>query len=117
MRIFDYYGSIDPVAAVPLDKEVLQRRVVNTRLNRVLAFTGLSIDDVVNSPIAKNQVRGYWKLSKTVDRRSEIVELERQWNPNGYPSAAPAFRPFRAGITMPRQCPSGSKSPSSSSTS
>ena len=83
MRIFDYYGPIEPAAAVPLHHQVLQRRVVNKRLNRVLAFTGLSIDDVVNSRIAKNQVLGYWKLSKTIDRTSEIVDLERQWNPNG----------------------------------
>jgi hypothetical protein len=82
MRIFDYYSPIDPIAALPVE-EAVRRRVVNRRLNRVLAFTGLSIDDVVNCRIAKNQVLGYWKLSKTVDRHSEIVELERQWNPNG----------------------------------
>jgi hypothetical protein len=49
----------------------------------VLAFTGLTIDDVVNSRIAKNQVLGYWKLSRQIDRSSEITELERQWNPFG----------------------------------
>jgi len=53
------------------------------RLDRVLSFTRLTIDDVINNPIARNVVRGYWKLSKQVDRSSEISELERQWNPNG----------------------------------
>jgi hypothetical protein len=38
---------------------------------------------VVNNPIAKNMVLGYFKLSRTVDRRAEVVELERQWNPLG----------------------------------
>jgi hypothetical protein len=49
-------------------------------LHRVLAFTGRSIDDVVNSPIAKNQVRGFYKLYRQVERQGEITDLERQWN-------------------------------------
>jgi len=49
-------------------------------LHRVLAFTGRSIDDVVNDPIAKNQVRGYFKLAKQIERSSEVTELEKQWN-------------------------------------
>jgi len=52
-------------------------------LHRVLNFTGRTIDDVVNSPIAKNQVLGYYKLHRFVERRCEIVDLERQWNPLG----------------------------------
>ena len=59
------------------------RHVIVNRLNRVLAFTRLTIDDVVNNPIAKNQVQGYFKLSKMIDRRCEIVDLEKQWNPFG----------------------------------
>lgn len=66
---------------VPLRQVILQKR-----LNRILAFTGLTIDDVVNSPIARNQVRGYYKLSTLIDRRMEIVELEQQWNPLGQSS-------------------------------
>jgi len=49
-------------------------------LHRVLAFTGNSIDDVVNSPLAKNQVLGYYRLYRQIERRSEIRELEGQWN-------------------------------------
>jgi hypothetical protein len=49
-------------------------------LHRVLAFIGRSIDDVVNDPITKNKVRGYFKLSKQIERSSEVTELERQWN-------------------------------------
>ena len=52
-------------------------------LRRVLCFTGHTIDDVVNDPIVKNKVRGYFKLHKLVERRCEIVDLERQWNPLG----------------------------------
>jgi len=61
----------------------LREIVIERRLTRILAFTGLTIDDVVNNPIAKNQVRGYFKLSKWMDRREEVVELERQWNATG----------------------------------
>ena len=50
-------------------------------LSRILSFTRRSIDDVVNDPIAKNEVLGYFKLSKQIERVSEVRELERQWNP------------------------------------
>ena len=81
MRGLDYLGDALPPPA-RADDSALERRVIQKRLNRVLAFTGLTIDDVVNSPIARNQVIGYWKLSKLIDRRGEVLDLERQWNPN-----------------------------------
>jgi hypothetical protein len=83
MRILDYYNPDDSDLCIPDASPALVRHVVVNRLNRVLAFTGLTIDDVVNNPVAKNQVRGYFKLAKLIDRRSEIVDLERQWNPRG----------------------------------
>jgi len=49
-------------------------------LHRVLAFRGRTIDDVVNDPIVKNDILGYWKILKQIDRRSEMLELEGQWN-------------------------------------
>jgi len=52
-------------------------------LHRVMRFTGRSIDDIVNSRIAKNEVLGYFKLQKFVNRRMEILDLEKQWNPLG----------------------------------
>ena len=52
-------------------------------LRRVLAFTRRSIDDVVNDPIAKNEVLGYYKLYRQIHRSSEVVELENQWNSLG----------------------------------
>ena len=59
----------------------LVERVVQRPLNRVLAFTGRTIDDVVNDRMVKNQVYGYYKLYRQVERASEVRELERQWNP------------------------------------
>ena len=49
-------------------------------LRRILSFTGKTIDDVVNDPIAKRLVLGYYKLDNWIDREVEIGELERQWN-------------------------------------
>ena len=49
-------------------------------LNRVLAFTGRSIHDVVNNPIVKNEVLGWYKLHKWIHRGIEVSDLERQWN-------------------------------------
>jgi len=49
----------------------------------VLAFTGFSIHDVINDPIARNIVAGYFKLHRQVWRRCEIVDLERWWNNTG----------------------------------
>ena len=56
-------------------------RVVQRPLNRVLAFTGRTIDEVVNDPMVKNQVYGYYKLYRRIERMSEVRDLERQWNP------------------------------------
>ena len=58
--------------------------IVQKVLHRVLAFTGRTIDDVINDPIARHHVRGYFKLHRWVERESEISEMERAWNPLGY---------------------------------
>lgn len=48
-------------------------------LRRVLAFTRRTIDDVVNCPIAKREVLGFYKLHRQVERSIEQTDLERQW--------------------------------------
>ena len=62
------------------DLDPLVERVAQRPLNRVLAFIGRTIDDVVNDPIVKNQVYGYYKLHRQIERAAEICDLERQWN-------------------------------------
>lgn len=52
-------------------------------LRRILAFTRRTIDDVINDPIARNEVRSYYKLQRWINRRLEIRDLEKQWNPLG----------------------------------
>lgn len=55
--------------------------VFQRALERILAFTGHDMDDVVNSPFAKNEVMAYYKLHCQIQRTCEVYELERQWNP------------------------------------
>ena len=54
---------------------------LQSALRRVLAFTGHTIDDVVNDPVAKARVLGFYKLHRWVGRENEVSDLERQWNP------------------------------------
>jgi hypothetical protein len=65
---------------VDLDAQPIERFVVQKPLHRVLAFIGRDIDDVVNDRIVKNQVIGYYKLHKQVERACEVTDLERAWN-------------------------------------
>jgi len=77
----DRLFSVRPQVPDDAGPNPLVERVVQRPLNRVLAFTGRTIDDVVNDPIAKNQVYGYYKLYRQVERAGEVRDLERQWNP------------------------------------
>ncbi len=49
-------------------------------LQRILAFTGRSIHDVIDSAIARREVAAYFKVHKLIARRAEILDLEQQWN-------------------------------------
>ena len=69
-----------PVRHVAPDEQRIEHVLVQRPLQRVLAFTRRSIDDVVNDPIAKREVLGYYKLHKQIERGIETRELERQWN-------------------------------------
>ena len=63
-----------------LDDARTEHVMIQRPLQRMLAFTRRSIDDVVNDPIAKREVLGYYKLYRQVQREGEVSELERQWN-------------------------------------
>ena len=76
LDVFGFRRPTLPKSQAPGTEYVL----VQHPLRRVLAFTRRSIDDVVNDPIVKNEVLGYYKLARQIQRRSEVVELEEQWN-------------------------------------
>ena len=76
------FGLSAPRLSIPAGPQI-ERILVHRPLNRILSFIGHSIDDLVNDPIVKGQVRGYFKLDKQIRRQIEIAELERTWNPVG----------------------------------
>jgi hypothetical protein len=67
---------------IPHRQQNVEHVLIQRPLQRVLAFTRRSIDDVINDPIVKREVLGFYKLHKWIERGSEVVELERWWNPN-----------------------------------
>ena len=71
--------------AMPEPEGGVREVVPQRRLARLLAFAGRSIDDVVNCRIAKREVAHYFKTAREVLRRTDRLELERQWNPLGRP--------------------------------
>ena len=52
-------------------------------LQKVLAFSRYTLDDVINSRFARNRVYGYYKLHRWIQRGCEVRDLERQWNELG----------------------------------
>ena len=63
-----------------LDADRTEFVLLQRPLQRILAFTRRSIHDVINDPIAKREVLGYYKLHKQIQRGIETRELEGQWN-------------------------------------
>jgi hypothetical protein len=82
MSAFDPLGLHAP-RLTPQPKGGTEHLHPQHALQRVLAFLGHSIDEVCNDAIVKNKVYGFYKLHKDIARTTEIVELERQWNPAG----------------------------------
>jgi len=44
-------------------------------LGRALEFTGYTIHDVINDPIARNTVAGYYGLYRYIERHCEMMDL------------------------------------------
>jgi hypothetical protein len=65
------------------DTQPIEQVIVQKSLDRVLAFTGKTLDDVINDPISRNLVHAYYRLYKQVHRACEVVDLERWWNGAG----------------------------------
>lgn len=65
----------------PRGPENAEQVVPEHALRRILAFRRHSIDDIVNDPMVKREVHGYFKLHRQIARSCETIELERQWNP------------------------------------
>jgi hypothetical protein len=81
VRLDRLFSFSRPAGVDERGPDPLVERLVQRPLDRVLAFTGRTIDDVVNDPMVKNQVLGYYKLYRQIERSAEVRDLERQWNP------------------------------------
>ncbi|HQY87920.1 MAG TPA: hypothetical protein PK402_04630 [Tepidisphaeraceae bacterium] len=64
----------------PSDDHSVEHITRVDRLDRILRFANHSIDDVINCPIARNEVIFVHRVHKLIERRSEIIDLEKQWN-------------------------------------
>jgi hypothetical protein len=74
------FTGIGPISVPDAPRAATEHIVLQNALQRVLSFLGRSIDDVVNDPIARAEVIGFYKLHKWILRECEISDLERQWN-------------------------------------
>jgi hypothetical protein len=45
---------------------------------RVLEFTGYTIHDVINDPIARNAVAGYYGLYRYIERHCEAADISQR---------------------------------------
>jgi hypothetical protein len=79
MSQFGFLG-IGPRGKLQQDQPQAAYLLARLPLKRILAFRARSIDDVVNSPMVKNEILAFWKLHKQLQAMSEILELEQQWN-------------------------------------
>lgn len=64
----------------PSSSQRIEHVIVQRPLDRILSFCGKTIHDVINDPIARREVRGWFKTYKWTQRAMEISDLERQWN-------------------------------------
>lgn len=65
----------------PLDDDGIRQVMIQRDFQKLLGFAGRSIDDVVNCPIAKRDVLQWFRISRSMKRRLEVLDLEKQWNP------------------------------------
>jgi hypothetical protein len=83
MREFDSLG-LKRSWGIPRDSDTrYQFEVVRTALRRIMEFTGHSIDDIINDPIAGNEVRGYYKAYRYVERRCDEIDAASQRTAGG----------------------------------
>ena len=78
----EFFGSHNSWEAQE-ESEVLHELFTIDRLSRVLAFCGYSHEDLEHNPVARNEVSFYLHVDREIERRAEVVDLEKQWNPLG----------------------------------
>ncbi len=67
--------GINGAKGVRVDTHVLHT-VQHSPLQRILAFLNLSIDDVINNPVARTAVYYHWRIHNLIQRRCAAVDAE-----------------------------------------
>ena len=62
---------------IRVDSHILHS-VNHTPMQRILAFANLSIDDVIDNPVARTEVYYLWRIHNLIGRRCAAVENERR---------------------------------------
>jgi hypothetical protein len=63
------------VKTIRVDSHILQT-VEHSPLQRIFAFLNLSVDDVIDSPIARTAVHFHWRVHNLVQRRCAAIDAE-----------------------------------------
>lgn len=63
--------------SIRVDSHILHS-VQHTPLQRILAFRNLSIDDVIDNPVARTEVYYLWRIHNLIRRRYAAMEAERR---------------------------------------
>ena len=76
-------AEFDPIGfgsgpQVPEQGYFVRVDLLRIALHRVLNFTGRTIDDVIDDPIARNEVIGYLKLYHEIERRCDAIDRARR---------------------------------------
>ena len=70
----DVLGSTRP--SIRVDSHVLSQ-VTRTPFQQILCYLNLSIDDVVDDPIARSAVDLHWRVYHLVQRRCAAMDAQR----------------------------------------
>lgn len=62
--------------SIRVDSHILHT-VDHSAIQRIFAFLNLSVDDVIDSPIARTAVCFHWKVHHLVQRRCAAIDAER----------------------------------------
>ncbi len=77
-------GGLGGVGGVgPGGHETVAPQLSMSRLQWVMQFCDVDLAELNDSVIARRRVQFYLELDREMERRDEVRELERQWNPLG----------------------------------
>jgi hypothetical protein len=74
-------GSSGPVTSDGTAR--YQQAISRLALRRILRYRKRTIDDIINNPLVKMEVLGWYRMSRFVERRCDKITSDRQSPANG----------------------------------